>query len=144
MTIDLSTLPAPSVVEALDHERIFAAHKADLLARYPEAAAVIELESEPLTKLMQAHAYRELLYRQRVNEAARAWLLAFATGADLDHKAAFYAVQRQAGETDDRLRARIQLRVRALAGNGTRQAYEYTALTASTQVRAARATQPTP
>ena len=144
MTLDLSTLPAPTVVEALDFETILAAHKADLLARFPEAADVLDLESEPLTKLMQAHAYRELLFRQRVNEAARAYLLAFATAADLDHKAAFYGVTRLQGEGDDRLRTRIQLRARALAGNGTREAYEYTALTASAQVRAARATQPTP
>lgn len=144
MTIDLAALAAPSVVEALDFEAILAAHKADLLARYPDAADVLDLESEPLTKLTEAHAYRELLFRQRVNEAARAYLLAYATGTDLDHKAAFYGVERQAGEDDERLRLRIQLRVSALAGNGTREAYEYTALTASPLVRGARATQPTP
>ena len=119
-------------------------HRADLLARYPEAAAVIDLESEPLNKLLQAHAYRELLYRQRVNEAARAHLLAFATGADLDHKAAFYGLTRLAGESDERLRARVQLRIKSLAGNGTREAYELTAMTASQNVRDARATQPFP
>lgn len=141
---DLSALPAPNVVEPLDFEAILSAHRADLLARHPQAAAVLALESEPLTKLIEAHAYRELLYRQRVNEAARASLLAFASGGDLDHKGAFYGVARLAGEDDERLRERIQLRVRALAGHGTREAYEFTALTASSAVRAARATQPTP
>lgn len=141
---DLSTLPPPHVVEQLDFETILAAHRADLVARHPEAGAVIALESEPLTKLIEAHAYRELLYRQRVNEAARACLLAFATGADLDHKGAFYGVARLPAEDDARYRQRIQLRVRALAGHGTREAYEYTALTASLAVRAAHATQPTP
>lgn len=142
--IDLAQLPAPSVVEPLDFEAILAAHRADLLARHPDAADVLALESEPLTKLIEAHAYRELLYRQRVNESARAYLLAYATGADLDHKGAFYGVPRLPGEADDRYRQRIQLRVRALAGNGTREAYEFTALTASPQVRAARASQPNP
>ena len=141
---DLTQLPPPQVVETLDYETILQAHRADLLARYPEAAAVIDLESEPLNKLLQAHAYRELLYRQRVNEAARAHLLAFATGADLDHKAAFYGLTRLAGESDERLRARVQLRIKSLAGNGTREAYELTAMTASQNVRDARATQPFP
>ena len=141
---DLTQLPPPEVVENLDFETILQVHRADLLARYPEAAAVIGLESEPLNKLLQAHAYRELLYRQRVNEAARAHLLAFATGADLDHKAAFYGLTRLAGESDERLRARVQLRIKSLAGNGTREAYELTAMTASQNVRDARATQPFP
>ena len=141
---DLTQLPPPEVVETLDFETILQVHRADLLARYPEAAAVIDLESEPLNKLLQAHAYRELLYRQRVNEAARAHLLAFATGADLDHKAAFYGLTRLAGESDARLRARVQLRIKSLAGNGTREAYELTAMTASQNVRDARATQPFP
>ena len=141
---DLTQLPPPEVVENLDFETILQVHRADLLARYPEAAAVIDLESEPLNKLLQAHAYRELLYRQRVNEAARAHLLAFATGADLDHKAAFYGLTRLAGENDERLRARVQLRIKSLAGNGTREAYELTAMTASQNVRDARATQPFP
>ena len=141
---DLTQLPPPEVVENLDFETILQVHRADLLARYPEAAAVIDLESEPLNKLLQAHAYRELMYRQRVNEAARAHLLAFATGADLDHKAAFYGLTRLAGESDERLRARVQLRIKSLAGNGTREAYELTAMTASQNVRDARATQPFP
>ncbi len=141
---DLTQLPPPEVVENLDFETILQVHRADLLARYPEAAAVIDLESEPLNKLLQSHAYRELLYRQRVNEAARAHLLAFATGADLDHKAAFYGLTRLAGESDERLRARVQLRIKSLAGNGTREAYELTAMTASQNVRDARATQPFP
>lgn len=145
MTIqDLNKLPAPTVVEALDFETIYETHRDDLLARYPAAAEVIALESEPLAKLLQTHAYRELLYRQRVNDAARAYLLAYATGADLDHKGAFYGVPRLPGEADARYRIRIQLRIRALAGNGTREHYELTAMTASQNVRDAIATQPRP
>ena len=44
---DLTQLPPPEVVETLDFETILQVHRADLLARYPEAAAVIDLESEP-------------------------------------------------------------------------------------------------
>lgn len=144
MTPALDALPPPGVVETLDFERILDAHRADLLARHPEAAEVLALESEPLNKLLQAHAYRELLYRARVNDAARAHLLAFAMGGDLDHLAAQYGVTRQAGETDDRLRTRLQLRIAALAGQGTREHYEFHAITASPLVRAVRASQAAP
>lgn len=56
--IDLSTVTAPQVVEALDFEAIFAQLKDELLARLPGVADVLELESEPLTKLLQVAAYR--------------------------------------------------------------------------------------
>ena len=97
--IDLSLLPAPSVVEPLDYEQIFAERKAYAVSLWPanqqaEVAATLELESEPLTKLLQENAYRETIWRQRVNEAALATMLASAKGADLDQVAANYNVQR--------------------------------------------------
>lgn len=142
---DLSILPPPRVVEELAFESILQQHRADLLARHPDAAPVIDLESEPLIKLIESHAYREMLLRARINEAARAYLLAFAQGSDLDHKGAFYGLTRMLpSESDDRYRQRIQLRVQALAGNGTRQAYELLAMSASPHVHAARAAQPAP
>ena len=146
--IDLQTLPAPTVVEALSFEAILAAAKADFAERLrphlPAIDDILALESEPVVKLLEAHAYRELLFRARVNDAALAHLLAFATGADLDHKAAFYGLARMPGESDERYRRRIQLRVRALAANGTKEHYELAALTASPMVRDAIATQPQP
>ncbi len=135
--VDLSTLPAPGVIEELDFELLLADLRADLLQRYPEAADVLDLESEPLVKLMQAFAYRELLYRQRVNEAARSNLLAFSNGTDLDHKGAFYNLPRLPGELDARYRVRIQLRIAALAGNGTGEQYQLLAMTSSQNVRSA-------
>ena len=69
-TIDISQLPPPDVIETLDFEQIFADRKAALLAALPEelrepAARVLQLESEPLTKLLEESAYRELLLRQQ-------------------------------------------------------------------------------
>ena len=139
-----TALTAPSVVETLDFEAILAEMKADLLQRYPDAADVLNLESEPLVKLMEAFAYRELLYRARVNDAARAHLLAYATGTDLDHIAAMFGITRQSGESDERLRLRVQLRIAALAGQGTKEHYELVAMSASMNVRAAFATQQAP
>lgn len=139
-----ATLPAPSVVEQLDFEAILASLKADVLQRYPEAADVLNLESEPLVKLMEAFAYRELLYRARVNDAARAHLLVYAVGTDLDYLAGMFGLTRMPGEDDERLRLRVQLRIAALAGQGTKEHYELVAMSASMNVRAAFATQAAP
>lgn len=146
--IDLQTLPAPRVVEELSFEAILAAAKADFAERMrphlPAIDDILALESDPVVKLLESHAYRELLFRARVNDAARAHLLAFATGADLDHLAALFGVLRMPGETDERLRTRLQLRVAALGAQGTREHYEFHAMTASPLVRAAQASQPQP
>lgn len=97
--IDLSQLPAPQIVDVPDFETLLAERKAEFVALHPkdEQEAVIrtlELESEPVTKLLQENAYRELLLRQRINEAAQAVMVAYAMGGDLDQIAANYNVKR--------------------------------------------------
>ena len=98
------TLANPSVVETLDFETILDDIKARIVALMPAAAPVIELESEPLNILAQSFAYRELLIRARVNDAAAAQYIETASGTDLDHKADFYGLTRMPGETDERRR----------------------------------------
>ena len=49
-TIDLSSLPAPGVIEELDFEVILRAMRDDLVARFPPIAPVIDLQSEPARK----------------------------------------------------------------------------------------------
>lgn len=146
--IDLQTLPAPNVVEALSFEAILAAGKADFAERMrphlPAIDDILALESDPVVKLLQSHAYRELLIRARINDAARAHLLAFATGSDLDQLAALFGVSRMVAETDERLRARLQRKIAALGAHGTRQHYEFHAMTATPLVRAAHASQSAP
>jgi len=94
--IDLSQLPSPNVVETIAYEDILTALVNDFAARYPEHAAA--LESDPVAKLLEVAAYREVLLRGRVNDAARACMLAFATGSDLDQLGAWWGVIRR--ETD--------------------------------------------
>lgn len=117
LMLDLSRLPAPAVLAPLDYEVIVADRLADLSERWPDYDAL--LESDPAVKLQQTDAWRELLTRAHINDAARAVMLAFATGADLDHLAAFYQVERRVIEpatqfaaavleSDTELRARIQ------------------------------------
>lgn len=133
--IDLSRLPAPSVVETLDYKAILAALKADLIARAPELAPVLALESEPLVKLMQVAAWREMVLRQRVNDAARAVMLPWATGADLDNLAARYDLARLPGEDDERFRRRVLIGYHALSAAGSRQSWMLRALSVSTDIR---------
>lgn len=94
--IDISKLPAPKIIEELDFESILAAMKAKLTELLPDWTAS-DLESDPANKVLEVSAYRELLIRQRVNEAAKAVMIVFATGSDLDHLAAFYPEKRLTG-----------------------------------------------
>jgi phage-related baseplate assembly protein len=160
--IDLSQLPPPDVVEALDFETIFAARKARLISLYPpekreEIAAVLELESEPLVLSLQENAYRELVLRQRINEAAQAVMLAYAKGADLEQIAALFELERLqikpadpvAGtpavmEQDADLRMRIQLAPQSFSVAGPEGAYRSHALNTDGRVLDASATSPQP
>ena len=141
-TIDLSSLPAPGVIEELDFEVILRAMRDDLVARFPPIVPVIDLQSEPARKLLEVCAYRELLLRQRVNDAARANLLAFAGTTDLDHLASFNGVTRLTDETDTALRLRVQQRIQGWSNAGGAAHYRYWALTADERVSDAAVSSP--
>ncbi len=162
--IDLSQLPDPSVVEAIDYEQILAERKAYAVSLWPAdeqaaIAALLGLESEPLTKLLQENAYRETLWRQRVNEAALATLLAKARGADLEQIAAGVNVQRltiiaanpaatpplaAVMEGDNALRERAQMAWEGLSTAGPRNSYVFHARSADGLVADATADSPSP
>lgn len=140
--IDLSSLPTPDVIETIDYETILAALKADFLTRYTDYSAS-DLESDPVAKLLETAAYREVTLRQRVNDAARARNLVYAEDADLEALAADQGVYRltltEADETtgtaatyeeDDDLRRRTQLAPEALTTAGSEGSYVFNALTA--------------
>lgn len=162
--IDLSQLPAPSVVEPLDFESLLQARKERLVSLWPvaEQAALrarLALESEPLTKLLEENTYRELLLRQRVNEAALGTMLAKALGSDLEQIAAGVNLARLVVtpanpnampptaavlETDDALRERVQMAWEGLSVAGPRNAYILHARNASGKVADASAISPSP
>lgn len=129
---DLASLPPPQSIEELSFERIFAEMLQDFRARYPQYSAL--LASDPAIKLIEVAAYRELLLRARINEAARANLLAFAVGNDLEHLGAFYGVSRLPQEQDEPLRRRIRARIMGFANAGGAAHYRYWALSASPEV----------
>jgi phage-related baseplate assembly protein len=133
--IDLSGLAPPDIIETLDYEAIVTAMRDDLVERFPLIAGVIDLESEPARKLIEAFAYRELGLRARINDAARAVLLASSYGTNLDHLGALFATARQDGESDQRFRRRIQLAPEAFSVAGPEGSYQYHALTVAPWAR---------
>jgi phage-related baseplate assembly protein len=162
--IDLSQLPPPQIVEQIDFEKILAERKAYMISLWPaaeqaEIAARLDMESEPLTKLLQENAYRETIWRQRVNEASLANLLATARGTDLEQLAANFNVKRlviQEGkpsavppvprllESDDSLRERAQMAWEGLSTAGPRNSYIFHARAADGRVADATAESPSP
>lgn len=163
-TIDLSQLPAPTVVEELDYETLLAERKATLVSLYPEdqqeaVAKTLALESDPIVKVLQENAYREVILRQRVNEAAQAVMVAYANGNDLDQLAANNNVQRLITtpaddtvtppvlaeyESDTELRQRIPAAFEGMSVAGPVGAYEYHATSADGRVADASAVSPSP
>jgi phage-related baseplate assembly protein len=135
LAVDLSRLPAPTVVEPLDFEAILAARKARLAELFPPIAEYLTLESEPAVKIQETGAYRELLHYARVNDAARAVMVAFAQGADLDHLAALIPVTRMASETDERFRQRVVLAPEAYPGAGPAGGLTFHAMSAEARVK---------
>lgn len=139
---DLTSLPTPAVIETLSFETVFAALQAEFQSRYPDYSAL--LASDPAVKLLEVAAYREVLLRNRINAAAKASLLAFATGSDLDHLAAFYGVTRLSEETDEALRLRTRARILGFANAGGAAHYRYWALSASSEVADVHVDSPQP
>lgn len=163
-TLDLSQLPAPDVVENLNYESILAERKATLISLYPPEqqaamARTLSLESEPIVKLLQENAYREVILRQRVNESARAVMLGFATGADLDQIGANYHVTRlilkpadnstlpptlAIMESDGDFLLRIQQSFEGMSVAGPTASYEWHARSADGRIADASAISPSP
>ena len=139
---DLASLPTPAVIETLSFETIFSELQTEFQSRYPDYSAL--LASDPAVKLLEVAAYREVLLRNRINTAAKASLLAFATGSDLDHLAAFYGVTRLMDETDEGLRLRTRQRIIGFANAGGAAHYRYWALSASPEVSDVEVDSPEP
>lgn len=160
MNVDFSQLTPPQMIEVLDYEAILTDRKEALIARYDSTQqdnirAILNRESEPLTKYLQENAYRELVLRNRINAEALATLLAYATGTDLDAVAANYDVKRlivsQATntsaaiyESDEDLRTRTQMKFDSISTAGPENSYKYHAFSADGRVADVSVTSPNP
>lgn len=162
--VDLKKLPAPKVVQELSYETLLTKRKEKFLSLQESDEmrqhwqARLQLESEPVVKLLEENAYLELLLRTNINESAKAVMLAYATGSDLDQLGALFGVTRlilQAEdlksnppttakyEDDERFRTRIQMSLEGLTTAGSRASYEFHALSTSAKIKDVDVTSPT-
>jgi len=162
--VDLKKLPAPKVVQELSYETLLTQRKEKFLSLQESDEmrqhwqARLQLESEPVVKLLEENAYLELLLRTNINESAKAVMLAYATGSDLDQLGALFGVTRlilQAEdlksnppttakyEDDERFRTRIQMSLEGLTTAGSRASYEFHALSTSAKIKDVDVTSPT-
>lgn len=136
-TNEFSSLPEPEAIEELTYEQVYNSVLADFQELEPDYE--LFLESDPVVKVIQAFAYRELLLRVRINESLKANLLCFATGADLDQLAIFYGVTRlsvgEDQEDDEAFRARILQAIKGSSTAGSKEFYKSKALSSSTLVK---------
>jgi phage-related baseplate assembly protein len=137
--IDFARLPPPDVIETIAFEGILQRYKDEVLAKKPELKTALGLEQSPTNVILEAQSDGEMILRARVNAAARAVMLAFAKGADLDNLAAFFGVERMVGELDDSLRRRAQMAPEAYTTAGSEGAYIFQALSADVRIRDATA-----
>ena len=157
-TLDLSRLPAPLVLESLDFEALYQEALTDFRALMG-GNWTAALESDPVVKLLEKAAYDKMMGRARINDAAKALLLAFARDSDLDHLAANYNVQRllvvpadpgavppieAQYESDDSLVERTLLAFEGMSIAGPRDAYVFHSMSADGRVADARASSPSP
>jgi phage-related baseplate assembly protein len=126
--IDFSVLPAADIIEPIDFEQIYQERKQRFISIAPEYTEALALESDPLSIVMQVESYREMLMRQRINEAVYANLLATAQAGDLDHLGAFYGIKRSGSELDSAYRLRIRDRTIASSTAGSRAHYRSRAI----------------
>ncbi|MBF0444379.1 MAG: baseplate J/gp47 family protein [Magnetococcales bacterium] len=148
VTINFSNMAPPNIVEKLDYEAILAEMKEAFVALSPDYSAL--LESDPVIKLLEVCAYRELIIRQRVNDGGKAVMLAHSTGTDLDNLAALFGISRllvDAGdleavppvqptyEDDANLRKRTQLSLEGITTAGSSGSYVFHTLSASGLVK---------
>lgn len=151
--VDLSTLPPPVLVPQPDFETRLAGKLARLIAQMPTFSALVE--SDPAMMLLQADAYDEVVLAQAVNDAARGFLLAYASGANLDHLGALLDVPRLVlapaigstaaiMESDTAYRQRIQLAPHRFSVAGPELAYVFHARSAHADIADVKAFSPRP
>ena len=157
-TVDLSALPAPQVLEDLNFEEVYQEDLSTFRLHMGDNWSAA-LESDPVTKLLEVGAYRKLGNRARVNDSAKALMLAYAKRGDLDQLAANVGLKRlvvqaedlnavppvaEVLEEDDALRERVQMVYEGLTTAGPRNSYILHARNASGLVADATAESPSP
>ena len=118
--MDTSKLAEPNFIDR-DANKI----TAELVAKYEQLSGKPLYPAQADRLMIDVIAYREMLVRSAINEAAKQNLIAFANGVMLDYLGDFFGVVRLDNETDEQLRVRIRLAPESYATTGSRQAYRF-------------------
>ena len=102
-SLDLSSLPEPSFID-----RDAATVTNDMVSQFETMSGKTLYPAQPERVEIDMVAYREMLLRIGIQAAAKQNLLAYATGDNLDHLAAFYDVSRLSAQS---ARATLQFSV---------------------------------
>ncbi len=139
--IDLSQLPPPEIVQQIDAEQIHSA----MLARFQQLMPDMDVKvGDPIYNAFLAQAQREVTVRQEFQDNSLQNMVAYATGSNLQHLAAWRPVEKQAGESDDRLRQRVQLAPEGFSVAGPKKSYISLALKADVRVKDVVPVSPSP
>jgi phage-related baseplate assembly protein len=157
--IDLSKVPVPDIIQPLNFEQRFAELKQILIDIDERYRDVVALESDPITKLLQVFAYREMHLVAQINDATRGNILASSTGNNLIALGSSYDLAPlviQAGdatavppiptilEDETSFRRRVQMAFDGLNTAGSIDGYVFFALGADGRVADAKAISPEP
>ena len=157
--IDLSKVPVPDIIQPLSFEQRFATLKQLLIDIDPSYEAVVALESDPITKLLQVFAYREMHLVAQINDATRGNILASSTGNNLIALGSRYDLAPlviQGGnptavppipeilEDEQSFRRRVQMAFDGLNTAGSIDGYIFFALGADGRLADAKAVSPEP
>lgn len=138
MATDFSTLPPPRIIEEVSFETILNRRLADVIQRFKDQGIsydVGNLETDTVKIQLEGASFSETILRARVNDAARAFMLRYSTGGDLESLGFFYDVIRMVGETDERYKERIILSIQGRSTGGTEPRYKYVAMSADIRVK---------
>jgi phage-related baseplate assembly protein len=117
--VDLSKLPPPEIIEALSFE--------DILAEYvrliPEGYEIAP--TDPFFKLIEIFAYREMILRQRLNDAIRETNLATATGNNLLNLVSLLGIEPDPNKKDEEIRLDAQQAFDQYSTAGSRASYQF-------------------
>lgn len=144
---DITSLPKPELINVITFEETLANIEAEFLQLNPTYAGLI-VESDPIKKVLETWAYDRMNWVNHVNETARQTMLTYATGTNLDQRAASTATPRLMNgnepETDEAFRYRAQHAPEKFTVAGPIGAYEQYALSVDGNIMSASVLAHTP
>lgn len=149
MIFDFYNLPEPKSVVVPDASQILKELQNTLPADLQESA---KNPASPIYRLLEVFAFREVYFKNLINEQTKALFIAYASGGDLDQFGANRGIKRKLiqaedknknipaiYESDENFRQRIILSLNGLTNAGTPSAYRHHALTVDDSIKDASA-----